>query len=250
MSWFDIREISLNRSDLAELDAREKARAAAFVFPADRHRYQVAHVMLRRVLCRPPGHRSAAASPSAASAVPRAGARQASPCWLYRSGGRPPRAPTVPGPWGCPLKLLIPARPWPSRWPRGPVGIDVEREATGRAARWPRPCTRPTPRSWRCCRNLAASRGDPLVGAGRGGVVKCAGTGIAHGMDAFPVLGAPVRSRVPPWAAAAVGARRSRLGRRGLLPVRGTVVGRRQGLPGGPGPARAAAHPYAGGPDR
>ena len=46
-------------------------------------------------------------------------------------------------------------------------------------------------------------------------VLKCAGTGIAHGMDAFPVLGAPVRSRVPPgprlplepdvpgWAAAA-----------------------------------------------
>ena len=29
-------------------------------------------------------------------------------------------------------------------------------------------------------------------------VLKCAGTGIAHGMDAFPVLGAPVRSRVPP----------------------------------------------------
>jgi hypothetical protein len=28
-------------------------------------------------------------------------------------------------------------------------------------------------------------------------VLKCAGTGIAHGMDAFPVLGAPVRSRVP-----------------------------------------------------
>jgi len=50
VSWFDTRVISLNRSDLAELDAREKARAAAFVFPADRHRYQVAHVMLRRVL--------------------------------------------------------------------------------------------------------------------------------------------------------------------------------------------------------
>src|SRR6185437_3404612 len=50
VSWFDTRMISLNRSDLAEMDAREKARAAAFVFPADRHRYEVAHVMLRRVL--------------------------------------------------------------------------------------------------------------------------------------------------------------------------------------------------------
>ena len=46
-------------------------------------------------------------------------------------------------------------------------------------------------------------------------VLKCAGTGIAHGMDAFPVLGAPAPGRVPPgprrpaepgasgWAAAA-----------------------------------------------
>jgi phosphopantetheinyl transferase len=29
-------------------------------------------------------------------------------------------------------------------------------------------------------------------------VLKCAGTGIAHRMDSFPVLGTPVRSRVPP----------------------------------------------------
>jgi hypothetical protein len=29
-------------------------------------------------------------------------------------------------------------------------------------------------------------------------VLKSAGTGIAHGMDAFGVLGAPARSRVPP----------------------------------------------------
>src|SRR5262249_61584458 len=48
--WFDIREVTLGPADLADLDPRETALAAAFVFPADRHRYQVAHVMLRRVL--------------------------------------------------------------------------------------------------------------------------------------------------------------------------------------------------------
>src|SRR5690348_18050814 len=48
--WFDIREVTLRPADLADLDPWETARAAAFVFPADRHRYQVAHVMLRRVL--------------------------------------------------------------------------------------------------------------------------------------------------------------------------------------------------------
>src|SRR5262249_31763577 len=48
--WFDIRGVTLGPADLADLDPRETARAAAFVFPADRHRYQVAHVMLRRVL--------------------------------------------------------------------------------------------------------------------------------------------------------------------------------------------------------
>src|SRR5215471_2752126 len=48
--WFDIREVTLSPADLADLDPRETARAAAFVFSADRHRYQVAHVMLRRVL--------------------------------------------------------------------------------------------------------------------------------------------------------------------------------------------------------
>jgi len=48
--WFDVRKVTVGPKDLADLDPRETARAAAFVFPADRHRYQVAHVMLRRVL--------------------------------------------------------------------------------------------------------------------------------------------------------------------------------------------------------
>ena len=215
VSWFDTREITLSRSDLAELDAREKARAAAFVFPADRHRYQVAHVMLRRVLADHLG-----TDPS------------------RLAFGRQ-HCPTCGGPAGKPVLagLYAPdtegAQPGNGAWPglsfslahsgeavaiavaRGPVGIDVEREATG--------CV---------CSLASAMHADDAAAVAvlpeaerhlavirwwvrAEAVLKCAGTGIAHGMDAFPVLGPPVRSRVPPgprlplepdvpgWAAAA-----------------------------------------------
>ena len=95
---------------------------------------------------------------------------------------------------------------------RGPVGIDVEREATGcvcslapamHAADAAIVEVLPEPE-----RHLAVIRWWVRAEA----VLKCAGTGIAHGMDAFPVLVAPVRSQaaglplepdVPGWAAAA-----------------------------------------------
>jgi len=188
VSWFDTRVISLNRSDLAEMDPREKARAAAFVFPADRHRYQVAHVMLRRVL---------------------AGHLGTDPSRL--TFGRQP-CPTCGGPSGKPV---LTGQPGDGTWPglsfslahsgeavaiavaRGPVGIDVERE--------PRGCV--------CSLASAMHPGDAALAEAlpererhhavirwwvrAEAVLKCAGTGIAHGMDAFPVLGAPVRNRVP-----------------------------------------------------
>ena len=40
--WFDIRPIRPGPADLAELDDAERAKAASFAFPADRHRYQAA----------------------------------------------------------------------------------------------------------------------------------------------------------------------------------------------------------------
>jgi 4'-phosphopantetheinyl transferase len=195
VSWFDTRTVGLSPSDLAELDAREKARAAAFVFPADRHRYQVAHVMLRRVL---------------------AGHLGTDPSRLIF--GRQ-NCPACGGPSGKPILTGLNearSRPGDGTWPglsfslahsgevvaiavaRGPVGIDVEREPHG------------------CVCSLASAMhpGDaaivePLPEPERHhavirwwvraeAVLKCAGTGIAHGMDAFPVLGAPVRSRIPP----------------------------------------------------
>jgi len=251
VSWFDIREISLNGSDLAEMDAREKARAAAFVFPADRHRYQVAHVMLRRVLA---GHLGT--DPSRLTfgrqRCPTCGGPSGKPVLAgvldwddTTSRGGHPRTPDGPGTSGEAYDVWTPSRPTPSHPPgengqpgdgawsgvsfslahsgeavaiavaSSPVGLDVEREATGcvcslASAMHPDDAAivevLPEPE-----RHLAVIRWWVRAEA----VLKCAGTGIAHGMDAFPVLGAPVPSRVPPgprlplepevpgWAAAA-----------------------------------------------
>ena len=52
VSWFDIREITLGPGDLADLDVRETARAAAFVFPADRRQFAVGRGLLRTILGR------------------------------------------------------------------------------------------------------------------------------------------------------------------------------------------------------
>jgi 4'-phosphopantetheinyl transferase len=245
VSWFDTREISLSRSDLAELDAREKARAAAFVFPADRHRYQVAHVMLRRVLaghlgtdpsrltfgrqpcptCGGPAGKPVLAVPTWGSDPPGT-PRGADGAWPA-SRQAPPRTPAwgsdPPGPprgadggWtGLSFSLAHSGEAVAIAVADGPVGIDVEREATGcvcslASAMHPDDAAivevLPEPE-----RHHAVIRWWVRAEA----VLKCAGTGIAHGMDAFPVLGAPVRSRVPPgprlplepdvpgWAAAA-----------------------------------------------
>ena len=223
VSWFDTRMISLNGSDLAEMDAREKARAAAFVFPADRHRYQVAHVMLRRVLA---GHLGTdpsrltfgrqhcptcggpAGKPVLTGVLDRDGDPNGTPQGDYDVWTPSRSTPShLPGEYG---------RPGDGTWPglsfslahsgeavaiavaRGQVGIDVEREPSGcvcslASAMHPDDAAiaeaLPEPE-----RHHAVIRWWVRAEA----VLKCAGTGIAHGMDAFPVLGTPVRSRVPP----------------------------------------------------
>ncbi len=240
VSWFDTRTVTLGAADLAELDAREIARAAAFVFPADRHRYQVAHVMLRRVLAGHLGTEPARLT-FGRQRCPACGGPSGKPVLAWEgtppSGDTPdPSGPGTPrgadGAWPA-------SRPPPSRTlagddgpglsfslahsgdavaiavARGPVGIDVEREATGcvcslASAMHADDAARVAVLS-EPDRHLAVIRWWVRAEA----VLKCAGTGIAHGMDAFPVLGAPVRSRVPPgprlplepdvpgWAAAA-----------------------------------------------
>jgi 4'-phosphopantetheinyl transferase len=246
VSWFDTREIILNRSDLAELDAREKARAAAFVFPADRHRYQVAHVMLRRVLaghlgtdpsrlifgrqpcpsCGGPSGRPVLArggDPPEPPAGLRPGSSVTGPRPMLARGGDPPEPPAGTGAPrgdgengpGLSFSLAHSGEAVAIAVAHAPVGIDVERAAAG--------CV---------CSLVSAMHADDaalLEGLPEPdrhaavlrwwvraeAVLKCVGTGIAHGMDAFPVLHAPVRSRVPPgprlplepdvpsWAAAA-----------------------------------------------
>jgi len=213
VSWFDTREITLSRSDLAEMDAREKARAAAFVFPADRHRYQVAHVMLRRVLA---GHLGT--DPSRLNfgrqRCPTCGGLSGKPVLAGVSAWEDDPEPLrgVDASWpGLSFSLAHSGEAVAIAVARVPVGIDVERNATGcvcslASAMHPDDAAivevLPEPE-----RHLAVIRWWVRAEA----VLKCAGTGIAHGMDAFPVLGAPVRSRprlplepeVPGWAAAA-----------------------------------------------
>ena len=187
VSWFDIRDVTLSPADLADLDVRETARAAAFVFPADRYRYQVAHVMLRRVLA---GH---------LGSEPGRLVFAREPC------------PTCGGPSGKPV-LASQDAPVPAfslahsgdvvavAVAGQPVGVDVEREATGCV------CSLVT-----AMHPTDAAVVEPLPEPERHAaiirwwvraeaVLKCAGTGIGHGLDAFPVLGGPARTKASPGA--------------------------------------------------
>ena len=188
VSWFDIREITLCPGDLADLDVRETARAAAFVFPADRHRYQVAHVMLRRVLAGYTG------------TEPGGLVFTREPC---PSCGGPAGKPVLAGqPLPAPAFSLAHSGDAVVIAVAGqPVGVDVEREPAG--------CV--------CSLVTAMHPGDAaVVGAlpeaerhaaiirwwvRAEAVLKYAGTGIRHGLDAFPVLGGPERAPAPSgWA--------------------------------------------------
>jgi len=237
VTWFDARGVTLGPADLAVLDARESARAAAFVFPADQHRYQVAHVMLRRVLAghlgAEPGRLTFARQHCPTCGGPSGKPVLAGPPAVLAWGGDPPGTPRgADGAWpasrqapsrmttederpvlsfslahsGEAVAIAVAARP---------VGIDVERDATGCVCSLV-PAMHPDDAASVAVlpeaeRHLAVIRWWVRAEA----VLKCAGSGIAHGMDAFPMLGAPVRRRVPPgprlpwepdvpgWAAAA-----------------------------------------------
>ena len=219
--WFDTREVTLSPADLAGLDAREAARAAAFVFPADRHRYQVAHVMLRRVLAArlgtEPGRLTFARQPCPACGGPSGRPVLAGPRTVPACGSGPPgaggarpasrraaaRVSAAGDEPGLSFSLAHSGEAVAIAVARTPAGIDVERQPAGCVcaltsamhaddAAWAETLPEPD-------RHLAVIRWWVRAEA----VLKCAGTGIAHGMDSFPVLGAPVRRRVPgprlPW---------------------------------------------------
>jgi len=160
--WLDIRDVTLRPADLADLDPRETARAAAFVFPADRHRYQVAHVMLRRELAGRLGSEPGRL----------AFARQRCPACGGPSG-KPVLASLPPGESagsGLSFSLAHSGDAVVIAVARGPVGIDVERAATGCVCSLASACTPRTPRS---PRRFPSRSGTPRSSAGGCGWKRC-----------------------------------------------------------------------------
>jgi 4'-phosphopantetheinyl transferase len=171
--WIDIRAVTLSRSELRELDAVERTRAAAFTFAADRHRYLVAHAALRRALSgqagTPPGRLEFIRQP------------------CPRCGG-PAGRPALAGHPGVHFSLAHSGDAVAIAIASAPVGIDTERMAER--------CT---------CRLAAAMHAGDAASirmlpeqrrhaeimrwwVGAEAVLKCTGAGIVHGMAEFPVL--------------------------------------------------------------
>ena len=174
--WFDTRAVTVGPPGLADLDRGERDRAEAFVFPADRHRYQVAHLMLRRVLASytgtAPGRLVLGRAP-----CPHCGAAAGKPVLLPQP---PPGA--VPSfsltHSGDVVAIAVAGRP---------VGVDVERD----------------PASCVCSLAGALHPADAARLAGLAGrdrheaiiacwvraeaALKCTGQGIGHGLGGFPV---------------------------------------------------------------
>jgi len=174
--WFDTRAVAVIPAGLAGLDRGERSRAEAFLFPADRHRYQAAHVMLRQVLASYTGT-APGQLPLGREPCPRCGA-PGKP--VLRPG---PGAPAVPAfslaHSGDMVIIAVAGRP---------VGADVERDGD------------------RCVCPLAGDLhpADAAWVAGLGdererhraiidcwvraeAVLKCTGQGIGHGLGGFPV---------------------------------------------------------------
>ena len=174
--WFGVRAVAVTPAGLAGLDPGERSRAEAFLFPADRHRYQVAHIMLRQVLASYTGTEPAQL-PLGREPCPRCGA-----------AGKPVLRPG-PGARAVPSFSLAHSGDVVVIAVSGhPVGVDVERDAD------------------RCVCPLAGDLhpADTAWVAGRGGererhraiitcwvraeaVLKCTGQGIWHGLGGFPV---------------------------------------------------------------
>jgi 4'-phosphopantetheinyl transferase len=179
--WLDIGTVRPGPADLAELDQAERARAASLAFAADRHRYQAAHVLLRRVLSGyvsvPPGrlvfHRE--------------------PC--PQCGG-PAGRPALPGAGRPHFSLAHSGDAVVVAVAGQPVGIDVEQDPRGcvcsmTSAMHPADAavmaTLPEP-----------ERHEAVIGwwVRAEAVLKCTGEGIGHGLGDFPVISGPVGAAV------------------------------------------------------
>jgi 4'-phosphopantetheinyl transferase len=177
--WFDTRTVTVGPSGLAHLDPGERDRAEAFLFPADRHRYQVAHLMLRRVLASYTGT-APGQLPLGREQCPRCGA--AGKPVLLPGPGAGPGADTVPSfslaHSGDTVLIAVAGRP---------VGVDVERDAAGCVCSLAE-ALHPADAAW------LAGLGEPerheaivTCWVRAEAVLKCTGQGIGHGLGGFPV---------------------------------------------------------------
>ena len=171
--WFDTRAVATGPAGLADLDQGERDRADAFLFPADRHRYQVAHLMLRRVLAgytgTPPG-------------TLRLARERCPQC------GAPGKPVLQPGPRPVPSFSLTHSGDMVIIAVAGrPVGVDVERDAAGCVCSLAQ-ALHPADAAW------VAGLGEPdrheaviTCWVRAEAVLKCTGQGIGHGLGGFPV---------------------------------------------------------------
>jgi 4'-phosphopantetheinyl transferase len=180
--WSDIRAVTVGPAGLADLDPGERNRAEAFLFPADRHRYQVAHIALRRVL---------AGYTGTAPGRLRLGRERCPRC-----GGPSGRPVLLPGQAGCPVPafslahsgdmvvIAVAARP---------VGVDVEQDDAARCLCSLAGELHPADAAWvaglgwreRAERDRHQAIITCWVRAEA--VLKCTGQGIGHGLGGFPV---------------------------------------------------------------
>jgi 4'-phosphopantetheinyl transferase len=175
--WFDTRTVTVGPAGLADLDHGERKRAEAFLFPADRRRYRVAHLMLRRVLADYTGTTPASLA-LGRDRCPRCGAA-GKPVLLPASGRGARRAPSFSLAHSGDMVLIAVAG--------RQVGVDVEADAAG--------CV--------CSLALELHPADAarVVGLGEQerheaiitcwvraeAVLKATGQGIGHGLAGFPV---------------------------------------------------------------
>jgi 4'-phosphopantetheinyl transferase len=175
--WFDTRAVTLGPAGLADLSEEEQARAAALVFAADRHRYQVAHVTLRRVL---------------------AGYLGSQPAELRFRRDRCPRCGEPARPVLAAAAAAAAPPPWFSLTHSGdavvvavagqPVGVDAEQDPAGCVCSL---ASAMHPADAAAVAGLAEpDRHQAVIGwwVRTEAILKCLGEGIAHRLGAFPVL--------------------------------------------------------------
>jgi 4'-phosphopantetheinyl transferase len=171
--WFDTREVTVGPAGLADLDQGERDRAEAFLFPADRHRYQAAHLMLRRVLAGYTG------TPPSRLRLRR---ERCPHCGAPGKPVLPPGAGTVPSfsltHSGDVVVIAVAGRP---------VGVDVERDAD-RCVCSLAQTLHPADAAW-VAGLSEPGRHEAIIACWvrAEAVLKCTGQGIGHGLGGFPV---------------------------------------------------------------